>query len=88
MSDELKNDMTDVCEKYKINESDLMRRAVATFVQDLNNKPDHQSKYLFVWCITRKYRGYYLLKDPICLSFGVFFVLTHKDVKEGGSSVV
>jgi hypothetical protein len=48
MSDELKNDMTDVCEKYKINESDLMRRAVATFVQDLNSKPDHQSKYLFV----------------------------------------
>ena len=48
MSDELKNDMIDVCEKYKINESDLMRRAVATFVQDLNNKPEHQSKYLFV----------------------------------------
>jgi hypothetical protein len=48
MSDELKNDMIDVCEKYKINESDLMRRAVATFVQDINNNPDHQSKYLFV----------------------------------------
>ena len=48
MSDELKNDMTDVCEKYKINESDLMRRAVATFVENLNETPEKQGKYLFV----------------------------------------
>tara|TARA_S200000501_G_scaffold324767_1_gene322221 strand:- start:275 stop:421 length:147 start_codon:yes stop_codon:yes gene_type:complete len=48
MSNELKNDMMNVCEKYKINESDLMRRAVATFVQDLNTIPDDQGKYLFV----------------------------------------
>ena len=82
MSDELKNDMTDVCEKYKINESDLMRRAVATFVQDLNSKPDHQSKYLFVWCITRKWRGYNLPKRPDLLVSRVFFVLTNKDIKE------
>ena len=47
MSDELKNDMTDICERYKINESDLMRRAVAAFVQDINSKPE-QGKYLFV----------------------------------------
>ena len=47
MSNELKNDMTDICERYKINESDLMRRAVASFVQDLNAKPE-QGKYLFV----------------------------------------
>ena len=48
MSDALKNDMTDICEKYKINESDLMRRAVATFVEKLNDTPDEQGKYLFV----------------------------------------
>ena len=48
MSDALKNDMTDICERYKINESDLMRRAVATFVENLNETPDQQSKYLFV----------------------------------------
>ena len=48
MSDTLKNDMTDICERYKINESDLMRRAVATFVKHLNNTPDQQDKYLFV----------------------------------------
>ena len=47
MSNELKDDMTDICERYKINESDLMRRALASFVQDLNAKPE-QGKYLFV----------------------------------------
>jgi predicted DNA-binding protein len=47
MSNELKDDMTEMCERYKINESDLMRRAVASFVQDLNAKPE-QGKYLFV----------------------------------------
>jgi hypothetical protein len=48
LSNTLKDDMIEVCEKHKINESDLIRRAVATFVQDLNSKPDQQSKYLFV----------------------------------------
>ena len=48
MSDALKNDMTDICERYKINESDLMRRAVATFVEKLNETPEKQGKYLFV----------------------------------------
>ena len=47
LSNELKDDMTDICERYKINESDLMRRAVANFVEDLNSKPE-QGKYLFV----------------------------------------
>ena len=48
MSNTLKDDMTDICERYKINESDLLRRAAATFIQDLNSKPDEQGKYLFV----------------------------------------
>ena len=48
MSDALKYDMTDICEKHSINESDLIRRAVATFVENLNDTPDQQSKYLFV----------------------------------------
>ncbi len=48
MSNTLKDDMTDVCDKRKINESDLIRRAVATFVENLNDTPDQQSKYLFV----------------------------------------
>ncbi len=48
MSDALVEDMTDICEKHKINESDLIRRAVATFVENLNDTPEKQSKYLFV----------------------------------------
>ena len=48
MSDTLKDDMTDICEKHKINESDLIRRAVATFVETHNETPEKQGKYLFV----------------------------------------
>ena len=48
MSNTLKDDMTDICEKHQINESDLIRRAVATFVENLNDTPEKQSKYLFV----------------------------------------
>ena len=48
MSDELKDDMMKVCAKYKINESDLMRRAVATFVENLKGQTEDQTKYLFV----------------------------------------
>ena len=48
MSDTLKNDMTDICEKHKINESMLIRRAVATFVENHNATPEKQGKYLFV----------------------------------------
>ena len=33
MSNTLKDDMTDICENYTINESDLIRRAIATFVE-------------------------------------------------------
>ena len=33
---------------HKINESDLIRRAVATFVENLNETPEKQGKYLFV----------------------------------------
>ena len=48
MSDTLKDDMTEICEKHKINESDLIRRAVATFVENHNETPEKQRKYLFV----------------------------------------
>ena len=48
MSDALVEDMTDICEKHRINESDLIRRAVATFVENHNETPEQQGKYLFV----------------------------------------
>ena len=47
MSNTLKDDMTEICEKHKINESDLIRRSIATFVENHNATPE-QSKYLFV----------------------------------------
>lgn len=48
MSNTLKDDMTDICEKYTINESDLIRRAIATFVENLKGQTEDQTKYLFV----------------------------------------
>ena len=48
MSNTLKDDMTDQCEKHKINESDVIRRAVATYVDNLKDNPYQQRKYLFV----------------------------------------
>ena len=48
MSNTLKDDMTDICEKHKINESDLIRRAIATFVENLKGQTEDQTKYLFV----------------------------------------
>ena len=48
MSNTLKDDMTDICEKHKINESDLIRRSIATFVENLKGRTEDQTKYLFV----------------------------------------
>jgi len=48
MSNTLKDDMTDICERHKINESDLIRRAIATFVENLKGQTEDQTKYLFV----------------------------------------
>ena len=48
MSNTLNDDMTNICEKHTINESDLIRRAIATFVENLNGKTEDQTKYLFV----------------------------------------
>ena len=58
MSNTLKDDMTDICENQTVNESDLIRRAIATFVQNLNGKTEDQTKYLFVWRISRINNGY------------------------------
>jgi hypothetical protein len=48
MSNTLKDDMSGICEKYTINESDLIRRAIATFVENLKGQTEDQTKYLFV----------------------------------------
>ena len=44
----LKEDMTTICDRYRINESDLMRRAIAEFVEKVNNTPESNSRYMFV----------------------------------------
>ena len=44
----LKEDMTTICDRYGINESDLMRRAIVEFIQKVNTTPETDSRYMFV----------------------------------------
>ena len=44
----LKEDMTSICDRYQINESDLMRRAIVEFVTNLNQNPDQTSRHMFI----------------------------------------
>ena len=87
MSNTLKDDMTDICEKHKINESDLIRRSIATFVENLKGKTEDQTKYLFVWRITRIYNGHYIPLDRSFSSLRSFASLSKKDEKEDASVV-
>ena len=44
----LKEEMSTICDTYRINESDLMRRAIAEFVTNIQQNPDQNSRYMFV----------------------------------------
>ena len=44
----LKDEMTNICDNYQINESDLMRRAISQFVQTINANPQDNGKLMFV----------------------------------------
>ena len=44
----LKDEMTTICDNYQINESDLMRRAISQFVQNINSNPKDNGKLMFV----------------------------------------
>ena len=44
----LKDEMTNICDTYQINESDLMRRAIVEFVTNLNRNPDQTSRHMFL----------------------------------------
>ena len=44
----LKDEMTAICEKHKINESDLMRRAISEFVQTHTENSENNGKLMFV----------------------------------------
>jgi len=44
----LKEDMTTICDQYRINESDLMRRAIVEFITNIRTNPEETSRYMFV----------------------------------------
>ena len=44
----LKNEMTNICDTYQINESDLMRRAISEFCQKNTDNPENNGKLMFV----------------------------------------
>ena len=44
----LKEDMTTICDEYHINESDLMRRAIVQFVENIQQNPNQDSRYMFL----------------------------------------
>ena len=44
----LKEDMTSICDEYHINESDLIRRAIVQFVENIQQNPSQNSRYMFL----------------------------------------
>ena len=44
----LKEDMTNICDRYQINESDLMRRAIVEFVTHIQRNPNKTSRHMFL----------------------------------------
>ena len=44
----LKEYMTEICDEYQINESDLMRKAIAHFITNIRINSEDTSRYMFV----------------------------------------
>ena len=44
----LKEDMTTICDRYHINESDLMRHAIVEFVTNIQENPNKTSRHMFL----------------------------------------
>ena len=40
--------MTTICDEYHINGSDLMRKAIVQFVENIKRNPDQNSRYMFM----------------------------------------
>ena len=70
----LKEYMTQICDRYRINESDLMRRAIVEFVKSIQQNPDQTSRYMFIYGNTRTSLGYYISKDPVFTQIQGLFV--------------
>ncbi len=43
----LKEEMTNICDEYKVNESDFMRKAIVHFVKDMKDNP-RDTRYMFM----------------------------------------
>ena len=48
MPDTIKEDMTTICTKHKINESDFMRKAIVSYIEKVNTTPETDARYMFV----------------------------------------
>ena len=44
----LKEDMTTICDRYQINGSDPMRRAIVEFVTHIQRNPNNTSRHMFL----------------------------------------
>ena len=44
----LKEDMTSICDEYQVNESDLMRKAIAQFITNIRPNPNQTSRHMFL----------------------------------------
>jgi len=44
----LKEDMTTICDEYRVNESDFVRKAIAQFITNIRTNPEETSRYMFV----------------------------------------
>ena len=44
----IKEDMTTICTKHKINESDFMRKAIVGYIEKVNTTPETDARYMFV----------------------------------------
>ncbi len=78
----LKEDMTTICDRYHINESDFMRRAIVQFVETMQQNSQQNSRYMFLWGNTRISLGHYIQKDPDSSWVRVFFCFIKKVQKK------
>ena len=47
----LKEDIDTICTKYHTNPSDLMRKSIVQFVENIQQNPEETSRYMFIWYV-------------------------------------
>ena len=48
LPENLRDSMQTICDQYQINESDLMRKAIVQFVENIKQNPEQTSRYMFI----------------------------------------